>query len=88
VINNAYGVQCTKIANSINLAHNKGRVDYVVQSTDKNFMVPVGGSVVFAYEKKLIKELSETYPGRASSAPILDLFVTLISMGHTGNIIS
>lgn len=29
-------------------AWRKGRVDAVVQSTDKNFMVPVGGAVVAA----------------------------------------
>ncbi len=29
-------------------AWRKGRVDAVVQSTDKNFMVPVGGAVIAA----------------------------------------
>ena len=39
VINNAYGLQCSKICHSINEACRTGRVDYIVQSTDKNFLV-------------------------------------------------
>lgn len=84
VVNNAYGLQCSKIINSINLAHNVGSVDLIVQSTDKNFMVPVGGSIVFSEKKELIKDLASLYPGRASSAPIVDLFITFLSMGRKG----
>jgi len=40
-----------------------GRVDAFVQSTDKNFMVPVGGSIVASAEKKFVQELSKLYPG-------------------------
>ena len=36
--------RCLQIA----AAWRKGRVDAVVQSTDKNFMVPVGGAVIAA----------------------------------------
>ena len=43
LINNAYGVQSEPIMKSINSAMEHGRVDCFVQSTDKNFMVPVGG---------------------------------------------
>jgi O-phospho-L-seryl-tRNASec:L-selenocysteinyl-tRNA synthase len=35
----------------VTAAWRKGRVDAVVQSTDKNFMVPVGGAVVAASQK-------------------------------------
>lgn len=56
----------------------------IVSSTDKNFMVPVGGSIIYGNDKKLIKSISELYPGRASAAPILDLFITLLSMGKDG----
>ena len=41
-----------------------GRVDAFVQSTDKNFMVPVGGSVVAGFDAKFIDAVSKTYPGR------------------------
>ena len=37
----------------------------VISSTDKNFMVPVGGSLIYSNNKKSIKGISEIYPGRA-----------------------
>ena len=40
-----------------------GRLDVFVQSTDKNFMVPVGGAVVAAFDDKTIADISKTYPG-------------------------
>lgn len=46
LINNAYGVQSRSICAEISRAWRRGRVDAVVQSTDKNFMVPVGGSMI------------------------------------------
>jgi O-phospho-L-seryl-tRNASec:L-selenocysteinyl-tRNA synthase len=45
VINNAYGLQCTQTSKLINRACVVGRVDAIVCSTDKNFLVPVGTSV-------------------------------------------
>ena len=42
VINNAYGLQCPKTCKLINRACVVGRVDAIVCSTDKNFLVPVG----------------------------------------------
>jgi O-phospho-L-seryl-tRNASec:L-selenocysteinyl-tRNA synthase len=58
-----------------------GRVDCFVQSLDKNFMVPIGGSVVAAFEPTLIDAISKNYPGRASISSVIDLFITLLSMG-------
>ena len=84
VINNAYGLQCSKIMHELSQASKFGSVDIVIQSTDKNFMVPVGGAIVFSQNKKLVKNISELYPGRASAAPILDLFITLLSLGRNG----
>lgn len=85
VINNAYGVQCPIIVKLINRAVAVGRVDAIVQSTDKNFMVPVGGAIVTSPASTgFLKELSALYPGRASAAPIMDIFVTLLSMGEEG----
>jgi O-phospho-L-seryl-tRNASec:L-selenocysteinyl-tRNA synthase len=40
VVNNAYGLQSTRCCHLINEACRVGRVDAVVQSTDKNLMVP------------------------------------------------
>ncbi|KAK2572093.1 O-phosphoseryl-tRNA(Sec) selenium transferase [Acropora cervicornis] len=42
VVNNAYGVQSSKCMHLIQQAARVGRVDAFIQSTDKNFMVPVG----------------------------------------------
>jgi len=85
VINNAYGLQSTKIIHEIEQAkRSNGRIDYIVQSTDKNFLVPVGGSIVLTYENDLFDRLSQAYPGRASSTPTIDMFITLLSMGKTG----
>ncbi len=44
VINNAYGLQCQTTCKLINRACVVGRVDAIVCSTDKNFLVPVGES--------------------------------------------
>jgi hypothetical protein len=38
-----------------------------IQSTDKNFMVPVGGSIVAGFEEKTIEAISQTYPGKIYS---------------------
>ena len=84
VINNAYGVHCPLIAKLINRAATIGRVDAVVQSSDKNFMVPVGGAIVTSPSLDFLQQLSAIYPGRASAAPIMDLFITLLSMGEAG----
>ncbi|CAD7937583.1 unnamed protein product [Amoebophrya sp. A25] len=154
VINNAYGLQCSRIMQSIETASRVGRVDAIVQSTDKNFMVPVGGSIICAGPplppeiaskpgsgtsgangnisgeakttsvstpltvaaaaaadssavsrggegvtastgevaaqtrakppKPLLDQIAKCYPGRASGAQMLDLLITLLSMGQDG----
>ncbi|KAL5102977.1 O-phosphoseryl-tRNA Sec selenium transferase [Taenia crassiceps] len=55
-----------------------------VQSTDKNLMVPVGGAIIAGFSKSLLKEIAESYPGRASGTPTLDVFATLLHLGHSG----
>ena len=65
VVNNAYGVQSKKTCSIITSAWRKGRVDVVVQSTDKNFMVPVGGAVLACSKRRpdLVRgcELPQSY---------------------------
>jgi O-phospho-L-seryl-tRNASec:L-selenocysteinyl-tRNA synthase len=56
----------------------------VVQSTDKNFMVPVGGAIITSPDSSVVDQIAANYPGRASAAPIIDLFITLLSMGESG----
>lgn len=81
LVNNAYGLQSTKCTYLINQASRVGRVDAVVQSTDKNLMVPVGGSIIASFDEEIIAKISQFYPGRASSSQHLDVLITLLSMG-------
>mmetsp|Transcript_20188 Transcript_20188/g.57903 ORF Transcript_20188/g.57903 Transcript_20188/m.57903 type:complete len:524 (+) Transcript_20188:119-1690(+) len=84
VMNNAYGLQCAKTCKLINRACAVGRVDAIVCSTDKNLLVPVGGAIVMSPREDVVKNVGKVYPGRASAAPIIDLFITLLSMGLDG----
>lgn len=84
VINNAYGLQSSKATHFINEAIRIGRVDAFVQSTDKNFLVPIGGAIIASPEKSIVDLVSQNYPGRASASPIMDLFITFLSLGKTG----
>lgn len=86
VINNAYGIQSESMCKLVTSAWRKGRVDVVVQSTDKNFMVPVGGSVMLAHKHQtdVIDAVNSLYPGRASVSPSLDLLITLLHLGASG----
>lgn len=93
VINNAYGIQSSQICKNITKAMRRGRVDAVVQSTDKNFLVPVGGAVVVSPKSEanchtckpsLTDAVAKSYPGRASIAPSLDVLITLLSLGESG----
>ena len=38
-------------------------MDAFVQSTDKNFMVPVGGAVVASCDESFIQKVAQIYPG-------------------------
>jgi len=45
-------------------AQRVGRVDVFVQSTDKNFLVPVGGAVVAGFDTLLVEKIGKLYPGK------------------------
>ena len=83
MINNAYGLMSTRCCQYITQAQRRGRVDCAISSTDKNFMVPVGGSLVAAFSKDLTNLIAANYPGRASMAPLLDVFITSLSLGNS-----
>ena len=70
IINNAYGVSCSKTVKKLNRACRIGTVTAIIQSTDKNFMVPVGGAIISAPEEDFITKVSKAYPGRASSSQV------------------
>ncbi|CBZ24252.1 SLA/LP autoantigen-like protein [Leishmania mexicana MHOM/GT/2001/U1103] len=84
VVNNAYGVQSRRIMTRLDAAQRLGRVDFVVQSGDKNFLVPVGGSIICSSDKERCKAVAALYAGRASMSPIVDLFITALSLGRRG----
>ena len=87
VVNNAYGVQSTKCMHILEEAGKREknrRVDAFVQSTDKNLMVPVGGSIIAGFDSDFVRKVAQNYPGRASSSPTIDVFITLMQMGTSG----
>mmetsp|Transcript_21360 Transcript_21360/g.35238 ORF Transcript_21360/g.35238 Transcript_21360/m.35238 type:complete len:594 (+) Transcript_21360:65-1846(+) len=84
VINHAYGLQCHQTNKLLNRACTIGRVDAIICSTDKNFLVPVGGALILSPNDQVIACISKNYPGRASASPMVDLFITLLSMGLNG----
>ncbi|KRZ50091.1 O-phosphoseryl-tRNA(Sec) selenium transferase [Trichinella nativa] len=63
LVNNAYGLQSSKLCSALDQANRRGRVDLFVQSVDKNFMMPVGGSIVGGFKPEIVDSLSKLYPG-------------------------
>ncbi|MBD3350159.1 MAG: O-phosphoseryl-tRNA(Sec) selenium transferase [Candidatus Lokiarchaeota archaeon] len=84
IINNAYGVQSLELMKLLRSAIDAGRVDAIIQSTDKNFLTPVGGAIISSPKNEVLDMISKVYAGRGSSAPILHLFVSLLAMGIKG----
>uniref|UniRef100_A0A183V3E4 O-phosphoseryl-tRNA(Sec) selenium transferase n=1 Tax=Toxocara canis TaxID=6265 RepID=A0A183V3E4_TOXCA len=84
LVNNAYGLQSAECRLRINEAGEKGHIDAFVQSLDKNFLVPVGGSIIAGFDTKAIQSIAEFYPGRASLVPSRDLLITLLQLGRVG----
>lgn len=85
IVNNAYGLQSSKAIHLINeTIRTNGTISAIIQSTDKNFMVPVGGSIITGPDAELVREIGKIYPGRASMGPILDIFITILSSGRKG----
>ncbi|KAH9586397.1 SepSecS/SepCysS family [Trypanosoma melophagium] len=83
VVNNAYGVQSRTIMQRLDAAIRLGRVDAIVQSGDKNFLVPVGGAVISG-KAEVVARAAALYAGRASASPIVDIFITALSLGRSG----
>ena len=81
IVNNAYGVQSREIMKLIHGAMCAGRVDAVVQSTDKNFLTPVGGTIVASPDPGFAEKVSKMYAGRASAAPVVQFLAAILSLG-------
>uniref|UniRef100_A0AC34QPS5 O-phosphoseryl-tRNA(Sec) selenium transferase n=1 Tax=Panagrolaimus sp. JU765 TaxID=591449 RepID=A0AC34QPS5_9BILA len=84
LVNNAYGLQSAFIAAELERCLKSGKVDLFVQSTDKNFLTPVGGSIVASSNKELVKSLGKLYPGRASAVPSRDFVLTMLHFVKNG----
>jgi O-phospho-L-seryl-tRNASec:L-selenocysteinyl-tRNA synthase len=84
IINNAYGVQSREIMKLVRSAIDAGRVDAVIQSTDKNFLTPVGGAIVASPNEEFLNYVSGTYAGRATAAPIVQFLAAILSIGLKG----
>ena len=84
IVINAYGVQSPEWMALIRSAIDAGRVDVIIQSTDKNFLTPVGGAVIASPLKEKIIKVSQAYAGRASATPVVNFLISMLSMGITG----
>ncbi|MFW9879832.1 MAG: O-phosphoseryl-tRNA(Sec) selenium transferase [Candidatus Thorarchaeota archaeon] len=84
IIINAYGVQSPEWMKLIRSAIDAGRVDAIIQSTDKNFLTPVGGALIASPIKENIIKISQTYAGRASATPVVNFLISMLSLGING----
>ncbi|MCW4010352.1 MAG: O-phosphoseryl-tRNA(Sec) selenium transferase [Candidatus Bathyarchaeota archaeon] len=84
IINNAYGVQSREIMKLVNSAMAAGRVDAIIQSCDKNFLTPLGGTIVASPNEGLLDKISGAYAGRASAAPVAQFLAAILSLGIDG----
>jgi len=81
IVNNAYGVQSNEIMKLVRGAIDAGRVDATIQSTDKNFLTPVGGAIIASPGSDFVEKVSKMYAGRASAAPIIQFLAAILSLG-------
>jgi O-phospho-L-seryl-tRNASec:L-selenocysteinyl-tRNA synthase len=82
VINNAYGVQSPRIMKMIRSAIFKGRIDAIIQSTDKNFLCPIGGSIIASPDESFLSRVAHSYAGRATAAPVVQFLAAVLSLGE------
>ncbi|MFX1394676.1 MAG: O-phosphoseryl-tRNA(Sec) selenium transferase [Promethearchaeota archaeon] len=84
IVINAYGVQSTDWMKLIRSAIDAGRVDVIIQSTDKNFLTPVSGALITSPYEDTITKISQAYAGRASATPIVNFLISMLSLGLNG----
>ena len=84
IILNAYGVQSPEWMAMIRSAIDAGRVDVIIQSTDKNFLTPIGGAVIASPSEDIITKISQAYAGRASATPVVNFLISMLSLGING----
>ncbi len=84
IVINAYGVQSPDWMKLIRSAIDAGRVDAIIQSTDKNFLTPVGGTIVASPTSEIITKISQAYAGRASATPVVNFLISALALGISG----
>ena len=84
IINNSFGVQSREIMKLVRGAVDAGRVDAIIQSTDKNFLTPVGGAIVASPNEEFLDNTAKIYAGRATAAPIVQFLAAILSIGLEG----
>jgi len=84
IIVNAYGVQSNEWMRMIRSAIDAGKVDAIIQSTDKNFLTPVGGALIASPSEENIEKISKAYPGRACASPVVNFLISMLSLGIEG----
>ena len=84
IVINAYGVQSPEWMKLIRVGIDAGKVDAIIQSTDKNVLTPVGGAIIASPSEEIITKISQAYAGRASAAPIVNFLISLLSLGIEG----
>ncbi|WP_198002847.1 O-phosphoseryl-tRNA(Sec) selenium transferase [Methanocaldococcus infernus] len=80
IVNGAYAIQNNFYLDKLKKAL-KYRVDAIVSSTDKNLFTPIGGGIIYSKDEKFLKEISLSYPGRASANPIVNTLISLLAIG-------
>ena len=80
IINAAYAIQNNYYIDKLKKAL-KYRVDAIVSSTDKNLFTPIGGGIIYTKDQKFLREISLSYPGRASANPIANTLISLLAIG-------
>ncbi|MHA1805618.1 MAG: O-phosphoseryl-tRNA(Sec) selenium transferase [Promethearchaeota archaeon] len=84
VVINAYGVQSSEWMKLIRSAIDAGRIDAIIQSSDKNFLTPVGGAIIATPHNEIMEKISQTYAGRANATPIVQFLASALSLGIKG----
>jgi O-phospho-L-seryl-tRNASec:L-selenocysteinyl-tRNA synthase len=84
IVINAYGVQSPEWMKLIRSSIDAGRVDAIIQSTDKNALTPIGGTIIASPKEEIITKISQTYAGRASATPIVNFLISMLSIGTEG----
>jgi O-phospho-L-seryl-tRNASec:L-selenocysteinyl-tRNA synthase len=84
IVINAYGVQSPDWMKLIRIGIDAGRIDAIIQSTDKNVLTPVGGAIIASPSEDIVTKISQAYAGRASATPVVNFLISMLSLGIEG----